>query len=72
VSFLLIKVTLLPKNKGIQEIEMVEGTTCQDLLEKLDLAYDAHIITRGNEPISIDEELEENDEIGIIKVVSGG
>ncbi len=53
-------------------MEIAEGTTCQDLLEKLELAYDAHIVTRSNEPISIDEELRDNDDIGIIKVVSGG
>ena len=69
---MLIKVTLLPHNREIQEVEMVQGTTCQDLLEKLELAYDAHIVTRSNEPISIDEELRDNDDIGIIKVVSGG
>lgn len=69
---MLINVTLLPQNKGVQKIEMAKGTTCQDLLEKLDLAFDAHIVTRSNEPISIDEELKDNDEIGIIKVVSGG
>jgi sulfur carrier protein ThiS len=72
VRILLIKVTLLPHNKEVQEVEMEQGTTCQDLLEKLELAYDAHIVTRSNEPISIDEELIENDNIGIIKVVSGG
>lgn len=69
---MLIKVTLLPHDKEIQEIHMDEGTTCQDLLEKLELAYDAHIVTRSNEPISIDEGLRDNDDIGIIKVVSGG
>lgn len=69
---LLINVTLLPQKNNIQEVEMAEGTTGQDLLVKLELAFDAHIITRGDEPISIDEELKDNDDIGIIKVVSGG
>ncbi len=69
---MLVKVTLLPHNKETREVEIAEGTTCQDLLEKLELAYDAHIVTRSNEPISIDEELRDNDDIGIIKVVSGG
>ncbi len=69
---MIVKVTLLPRKKGVQDIEMAHGTTGQDLLAKLNLAYDAHIITRDNEPISIDEELKDNDELGIIKVVSGG
>ena len=69
---MIVKVTLLPRKKGIQDMEMPEGTTGQDLLTKLDMAFDAHIITRDNEPISIDEELKDNDDIGIIKVVSGG
>ena len=69
---LLILVKLLPHEKDVQKVEINEGSTGLDLLEKLNLAYDAHIITRGNEPISIDEELRDSDEIGIIKVVSGG
>ncbi len=69
---MLIKVTLLPHDRTVQEVEMEQGTTCLDLLEKLELAFDAHIVTRSDKPISIDEELRDKDDIGIIKVVSGG
>jgi sulfur carrier protein ThiS len=69
---LIINVTLLPQKNGIRKVEVKEKATGLDLLAKLNLTYDAHIITRDNQPISIDEELKDNDEIGIIKVVSGG
>ena len=67
-----VKVTILPQQNNIQEIEINEGSTGLDLLEKLNLAFDAHIITRDDSPIALDEELKDKDEIGIIKVVSGG
>lgn len=67
-----VKITLLPQKNNVQEIELNEGSTGLDLLEKLNLAFDAHIITRDDSPIALDEELKEKDEIGIIKVVSGG
>jgi sulfur carrier protein ThiS len=63
---------LLPQQKNQQEIAINEGSTGLDLLEKLNLAYDAHIITRDDSPIALDEELKDRDEIVIIKVVSGG
>jgi sulfur carrier protein ThiS len=72
VQDLQVRVTLLPQQKNVQEIEINEGFTGLDLLEKLDLAFDAHIITRDDSPIALDEELKDKDEIGIIKVVSGG
>jgi sulfur carrier protein ThiS len=72
VRELLVKVTLLPKQHDIQEIELNNGATGEDLLEKLNLTFDAHIITRENQPIPLDEELNDDDNIGIIKVVSGG
>lgn len=67
-----VNFTLLPQENIIQEIEIDEGSTGLDLLKKLNLSFDAHIITRNNEPIAIDEELRDQDELGIIKVVSGG
>jgi sulfur carrier protein ThiS len=67
-----VKVTLLPKENNIHEIVINEGATGLDLLEKLNLAFDAHIITRDDSPIALDEELKDRDKIGIIKVVSGG
>jgi sulfur carrier protein ThiS len=68
----MVRVTLLPQENDIKDIEIKTGATGEDLLEKLNLPIDAHIITRDSSPIPIDEELKDHDEIGIIRVVSGG
>jgi sulfur carrier protein ThiS len=69
---MIVNVKLLPHEKDFTEVELSHGSTGQQLFEKLNLAFDAHIITRQGDPIPIDEELFEHDKIGILRVVSGG
>jgi sulfur carrier protein ThiS len=69
---MMIKVKLLPEGNKFKETKLKKGATGQDLLEKLNLALDAHIISKQGDPIPLDDELEEGDRISIIKVVSGG
>ena len=72
-SFIMnIKVKLLPGEKEDLDVEVTDGAICLDILDKLDLSPDAHIITREGDPIPIDENLKEGEKIEIIKVVSGG
>ena len=58
--------------KTREELELPENATSYDILKKLDLRPDTLIITRNNQPIPIDEELIDNDEIKLIRVISGG
>lgn len=69
---MIVRFKLIPQGKRFQNIKIDADATGQDLLEKLDLAYDAHIITRKGDPIPLDEKLRDGDSIGIIRVVSGG
>ena len=67
-----VKVQLMPQQKELQDILLDNDATGQDLLNKLELAPDAHILTKDGSPIPLDEELSDGDNIKIIKVVSGG
>ncbi len=67
-----VNVKLLPRGEKFDAFELKEDATGQALLEKLNLAFDAHIITREGNPIPLDEKLGDGENIGIITVVSGG
>jgi sulfur carrier protein ThiS len=67
-----INVQFLPERHGIADVEVADGAICLDILNKLDLSPDAHIVAREGDPIPIDEKLKDGEKIEIIKVVSGG
>jgi sulfur carrier protein ThiS len=67
-----VNVQFLPERQGIADVEVVDGAICSDVLDKLGLSPDAHIVTREGYPIPIDEKLKDGEKIEIIKVVSGG
>lgn len=59
-------------NKSPVELEVDDNSTAYDILKKLELTPDTMIVLRNDQPIPIDEELNENDKIKIIQVISGG
>lgn len=67
-----INVQFIPEKNEIAEVEVADGAICLDILEKLNLSPDAHIVAREGDPIPIDEKLKDGEQIEIIKVVSGG
>ncbi len=58
--------------KQTEEIELPAGATGMDLLDRLSLAPDAHLLIRGEAPIPVDEPLKEGERLLILAVVSGG
>ena len=46
--------------------------TCAELLEKLNINSEEVIIVKNNELVSLEEPCEDNDEIRLLSVVSGG
>jgi sulfur carrier protein ThiS len=68
-----MKITVRFLPKGNEEVVDVDDKALgSDLLGKLNLAPDAHIITRNSSPVPIDDEMSNGDVIEIIQVVSGG
>ena len=59
-------------NASSIDVEVNNGSTVYDVLKKLELTPDTMIVIRDGQPISIDEELNDNDKIKIIQVISGG
>lgn len=66
-----IKVKVLPGD-STREIDLKPGSKVYDLLDKIQLRPDATIVLRGDIPIPIDDALEEDEELRILQVASGG
>jgi sulfur carrier protein ThiS len=66
-----VAVEILPGHRE-QNLEMDEKATGIDLLRKLRLAPDAHILVRRDVPIAADDALANGDRVRVIAVVSGG
>ena len=66
-----ITINYSPKNTS-EKIKIFQGAKISDILIKLDLKPDTVIALRNNLPIPIDEELQDADNITIIRVASGG
>ena len=54
------------------EIEIPKGSQVSDVIEKLDHHIDSVIVLSDGEPITLDDQLEENMELKVLPVVSGG
>ncbi len=55
-----------------EEVDLAEGATGMDLLRRLGLSPDAHLLIRGETPIPVDAPLTEGERVIILSVVSGG
>jgi sulfur carrier protein ThiS len=66
-----IQVTI-SRTKETKNIELPNKSTAEKLLNKLEIKPDTVLILSGNKPIPIDAELENNQEISILQVSSGG
>ena len=64
----LVRVTILP---GC-EVREVEAATVADVLRRLGLHSDAHLVVRGEDILTGDARLDEEDELRVYPVISGG
>ncbi|TLZ71863.1 MAG: MoaD/ThiS family protein [Methanobacteriota archaeon] len=53
-------------------VELPDGATGYELMQRLALAPDVHLLVRGDVPIPIDEKLRDGESVRVIAVVSGG
>lgn len=66
-----VKVHLVNDDKLIQ-LTLPDSALVNDTLIELDIPPDTVIITRNGQPIPLDSELTNKDELSIIRVLSGG
>jgi sulfur carrier protein ThiS len=64
-----VKVVL---NKRSEVLDLDGDATIEDLLDRLELYPDAHIVLRGKTPVPLSDRPRDGDELRIIKVASGG
>jgi len=69
-NLLRVRVDLIPE--GMKELTVPRGTIIEHLLHMLKLNPEEVIVLRGEEPITEDEEIVDDDCLRIIRVVSGG
>jgi sulfur carrier protein ThiS len=62
----------LSRKKEIKEVNLEKGSTVLDLLKQLKLKPDTIIVMNNNLPIPVDDVLEDNQNLSIIQVSSGG
>jgi sulfur carrier protein len=63
-----VKVTILPN----RETRLVRARTVGALLTELQLHQDAFLVVRGDEILTRDVRLQEDDEVELLPVISGG
>ena len=68
---MLIRVKIVRSNE-IKKANIKKGSTIEDLLKKINLKPDTIIVMNKNHPIPIDDILNENQELTILQVSSGG
>ena len=62
----------LSRTNEIRNIELQTKSTVNDVLKKINLKPDTAIIMCKNQPIPIDEEVTDGQELTILQVSSGG
>jgi sulfur carrier protein len=63
-----VKVTILPD----REVRQVEAGTVVEILQRLGLHRDAHLVVRGDDILTGDVRLTEDDAVEVLPVISGG
>jgi sulfur carrier protein ThiS len=66
-----IKVKILPRNV-LQEIEVANGITVSDLLQKIKLGPGPFVVLKNNVIIPGDYVLNDDSDLSILQVISGG
>lgn len=67
-----VRVNLLPTGRETKVLDLDERATVEDAIRAIGLLPDGWITVRRDEPLPLDETLEDDDEIDLISVVSGG
>ena len=66
-----VKITRVPQDTS-SVVDTEKGETVQMLLKRLHLRSDAVIVLQGSVPIPVDDTLDDEKELRILQVASGG
>jgi sulfur carrier protein ThiS len=66
-----ITIKLLPRN-AVQEVEVTKGITVSELLQKIHAGPGPIVVLKNNVPIPVDSVLNDDTELSILRVISGG
>jgi len=66
-----IKINLIPQNTS-QEVELSKGTTVTNLLRTIHRRPDSVIVLKNKTPLPVDDVINDDQELSIIQVASGG
>ena len=66
-----VKVMLLPE-RSLQTVELEKGADGFQLLKSIGLNPESVIIFRTDKPIPVDSRMRPNDDLKVVRVVSGG
>ncbi len=66
----MVKVIILAPEK--KELELKGVKNVEEMLNKLGLKINAHIVLKNGKPVPEDDDIEEKDTVEIIQVFSGG
>jgi sulfur carrier protein ThiS len=66
-----IKVKILPRN-ALQEIEVANGITVSELLQKIQLGSGPFVVLKNNVIIPSDYVLNDDADLSVLQVISGG
>ncbi len=66
-----VKITLLPRRIS-QEVDVPKGTSVSQLLDQLHLEPGPVVVFKNNVPLSTDSILDNETELTILRVISGG
>ncbi len=64
--------TELVQARRTETVDLSDAATGFDLLRRMGLAPDAHLLVRGDVPIPLDATLTDQEHLRILAVVSGG
>jgi sulfur carrier protein ThiS len=53
-------------------VELPQGSKVSDVLERMKLYADAHIVLRGKTPVPLNAELVDGERLKVLRVASGG
>jgi len=67
-----VTVHLLPTRRETTVLDLPDGATVEVAIRALGLMPDGWLAIRGGEPMPLDEELLDGDELKLVSVVSGG